>query len=551
MLVHNRMKISAFILTFVVIIASAFNDSVMLSAQNQSSLQSQQNPASQPAFASPDQAGGLPQALLAGPPTLGPIWRDEEDGFQIRPPDGCIGYYKSLADLAHFENPTLKWDIIIHLSKLAQPADVDPLMQEVLAEVRHQFRNVVVLQQNRLYVSGRRAGLLVLRLESIINKTPVDLIWQQVFIQENPTTYFVLTFSCPPDQEADARDIFTRMIGSFQLLDVKKMTQERVAAIQTGRTWLPKQTAESLLPSMDAQPQLFRIVIHGQDAGYVQLSDYPGEKDGFKGIFCDLNSRTFLPDGSMLFSESNWFWAFAQQPGKTGAAANYSSWIKILQHLTPINNPRIVALRQERQVEVDPLTRTFKTIHIDIPYPNMIVHWQTELGIQQSGYFPLLDKNGNVTDAYQFQCRIHVERDYDLGWLEMHPTASESNGPYDYTFGSDMAPALPPALEFLWPRLVNLNTPSEMAFLVFDSDRSVPNLRVLKVLGPEKITIGSQQVQAYHLSEELDPSVCDLWVDASGHLLKYQAADDSVWLPTTQDQMSALWARQLAEINEK
>src|SRR5271170_7943656 len=196
---------------------------------------------------SPAPTYGLSPALLAGPPTLGPIWRDEEDGFQVRPPDGCVSYGKSEADLASFQNLALKWDIIIHLSELAKPADVDSLMQEVLSQIRGQFLNVVVLQQNRLYVSGRRAGLLILHLKSTINKTSVDLLWQQFMVQASSTRYYVLTFSCPPDQEADARDIFTKMIGTFQLLDIQKTAAQRMAAIDAGRKWLAGQTAENLL----------------------------------------------------------------------------------------------------------------------------------------------------------------------------------------------------------------------------------------------------------------------------------------------------------------
>jgi hypothetical protein len=500
-----------------------------------------------------DQSSGedIIAVAQAAPPSLGAVWRDEEDGFQVQEPEGCIGYAKSPADLAHFENIAFKWDIIIHLSELENPTDVDPLLQEVLAEVQHQFQNVTVLQQSRLYVSGHRAGMLILHIQSTIDKLPVNLLWQQLLVQASPTRYFVMTFSCPPDQEADARDLFIRMIGTFQLLDQQKSIALRLAAVQAGRKWMAQMSAEDLLPHLDAVPQLFRIIAHGQDSGYVQLSDYPGELDGFRGIFCQTDSRTFLPNGSMLFSQSVWFWAFAQQPGKIGAPVNYSSWVKSTQSLVPINNPQLAALRQEHRVEIDPSTNTFKVVHMDIPYPNMDVHWQTELGTQQAGNFPMLDSAGKLTDAFQNQCRIHVVRDYDLGWIETHPESNDTNGPYNYAFSSDMASVLPPALEFLWPRLVDLKKPSSMAFLVFDSARSLPNLRILKVLGPEQITIGSQQVQAYHLYEELDPFICNLWVDANGRLLEFHAPDDSIWLPTTSDEMARIWSKQLAELNEK
>ena len=475
---------------------------------------------------------------------LGPIWRDDADGFEIRPPSGCQGMGRTGMDLASFANHSQRWGLIVHLALLTKPAKLAPLAQATIQQARHDFQHVRVLEQKRMKVSGRPAQKLVIRFQAISNHAPILLLRQQLLVQAGPSRYYVLTFFSPSSQRTMVIPVFDTVIGSFRLLNRKKIERERTKAIAAGKKWLARQSARILLAHANLHPRLFRIMVRHHNIGYVRTHTYIGRQDGFQGVFFGANSRIFLSKGTVIMAKSICFWAFRRQPGISGSAVHFNAWVKSMETLMPINNPRIVALRQERLV-LDPKTRSFHLVHTAIPWPNMEVHWTTELGTQQRGLFPVADARGKTSDVFTSLCRIHVIRQSG------HVVAGQSNKPLRFSIRSGMPAVLPPALQFLWPRLVNLHKRQTLAFVVFDSRTLRLGLRVLQVLGPEKISVGSRRMTAYHLVDQLDPGVSNLWVNSRGGLLKVDNPDGSAWLPTTVGAMKKRWAIRLAALQQK
>jgi hypothetical protein len=108
------------------------------------------------------------------------------------------------------------------------------------------------------------------------------------------------------------------------------------------------------------------------------------------------------------------------------------------------------------------------------------------------------------------------------------------------------APAvLPKILEYAWPRVVDLSKPTEMSFVVYNSQARKPALRTLSVKGKEKVMINGREVEAIRCTDELDPGSTTLWVDGTGKILTMRTSDQTVLTPTTVEEMQALWKNKM------
>ncbi len=502
-------------------------------------------------------SGARAQAIIGGNAMLGPRWIDDMDGFEIRPPAQCEVLKRKLkvprvrhggvvpvapGDLVTFVNSGLRWGIIIHLSELQKDVSLSTLLAQTVAEAKYSYHNVRVLTQRITTNSGRPAGILVLHFTTVSNKKPVVMMRQQLMVRAAPRLYYLLTFFSPGNQANGARSCFAAMIKTFHLLNIAKIQKERAAAVIAGRKWIRGLTAE-MMAQKSIPSQLFEIRLNGHGIGYVLLSAYSGLQDGYKGEFCATNARTFLPNGEVIFSKVTSFWADARQGGKPGPPIHYATWDKAVQIMVPINNPQVVKMRQERIV-IDPKTNKPKLEHIHIPYPNMEIHWARETGDEQSASVPALDAHGHPTDFFVSHrwMTVYTQRGHVLPGQSIHPVHFE--------LPSYMPAFFPPVLTYFWPRFTTLTKPSAMAFVVYDSTSKNLGLEMLRVRGQRTMLIHGNTTKVYHLTDQLDPGIADLWVTANGDLVKYTSPDGSTWTPTTTAAMDHKWKARLAALKE-
>ena len=496
--------------------------------------------------------GGVP-----GRHILAPLWIDDLDGFQIRPPMNCDVLQRKLqpppphsagifpvqpGDLVTFVNNALRWGIIIHLSELQKDVSLKTLLDQTVAEAQHNYQNVQVLERRIGTNTGRPAGILVLHFTTMSNTKPVPLMRQQLIVRAAPKLYYLLTFFSPGDQANGARYCFSAMIKTFRILNIAKIEQQRAAAISAGRKWIQHITAEQLLKK-DIHPQLYQVQVHGHGIGYVLLSCYAGTQDGYKGVFCTTNARSFLPKGEVVFSKVVCFQAFAQQGANPGPATDYTTWDKAVQTLIPINNPQLVKLRQERIV-INPKTNKPVLEHIHIPYPNMEIHWVRETGDEQSAYVPALNKHGRPTALFVRHrwMTVYTQR--------RHVLAGQPNKPVHFNLPSYMPAYLPLTLKYFWPRFVNLSQPAALAFVTYNSGARRLGLRILRVRRKHFMVINGKSTAVYHLTAQLAPGIANLWVNAHGQLLKYEGTDGGIWTPTTYAAMDRKWKTRLAALKQ-
>lgn len=499
--------------------------------------------------------GRMAYAQSMGGKMLAPLWIDDLDGFQIRPPLNCEVLQRKLTmpppssagvfpvmpgNLVTFVNNALRWGIIVHLSELQKDVPLKTLLDETVAEAGHNYKHVKLLERRMVINSGKHAGILVLKLATTATGNPV--MRQQLIVRVAPRQYYLVTFFSPADQAKGARECFQAMIKTFRVLNMEKIQQQRAAAVIAGRKWIHGLTAE-MLARQSIHPRLYEIKDNGRGLGFVRLSCYPGKEDGYKGVFSTTNARSFLPDGEVILSKETCFWAYARQGKLPGPVTYYTTWEKAVETLTPINNPELVKLRQERRI-YDAKTHKFTIEHIKIPYPNMQIHWARETGDEQSANVPALDKHGNPTDFFVRHrwMTVYTQR--------RHVLPGQRNKPVHFDLPSYMPSYLPLTLKYFWPRFLNLSKPKDMAFVAYNSGTRRLGLRMLRVRQAKTITVNEKKVMTYHLTQQLDPGIANLWVQADGSLVKYGQPDGSVWTPTTAAAMNRKWKARLALLKQ-
>jgi hypothetical protein len=484
----------------------------------------------------------LPPARGSGLDTrLAPAWRDDADGFILRSPGNSVVYPRKGNDIVSFTYAPLRWGLIVHQSFFAKPVSLSKIVDESLAADRQDYKHVRLLVRRKITVSGHKAMLFTIRFQAVSDKHPVSIMRQQVLIQRHPNEIFLLTFFSPGDLHTGATDMFARIIKSFQFINTRAEAKLRLAAARRAKKWLRSISAGKLLKAIHPGTRIFQIKAYGRPLGYLAVQTFSGKRDGLYGVFCSVNSRVFLKNGTDIFHKETAFWAFTHQPGAKGPPTHFSQWTDSVETMIPFNNPVIAELHAQKIV-VDPKTRKPKLIKLHPPYPNYDTHWVTEVGQATTGFFPILDSHGRPTNGFVYRTHVKVVRTLS------HIVAGMPNRPVRFVLRSDMPAFMPPVLKLLWPHMVNLAKCKPLAMVAFNNQARRPALRVLYVQSSAVINVHGRQVRAYLVTDQMDPYESKMWVTAHGHLLKYIAGDGSEWTPTTVAAMAKLWHTRLKEL---
>ncbi len=475
------------------------------------------------------------------PEQMGPTWRDDADGFELRLPDHFSGTGRHGMTLATYTYALRHWGMTVHLSLMPHPITLEKLAGETIALAKKNFQKLRIIKNTRLKVAGRSAAEIVVQFSAISNHAPISLLRQQLIVAQTPQRFYVLTFFSPAADQTTTMPLFQQVIPTFRLLNKQKIALRRIQAIAAGRRWLQHQSVHHLLQRLNKLPHLYRVQIRHSDVGYVRFHAYAGHQDGFDGVFVTTNSRTFLPGRVVELGKSVNFWAFHHQPASKGPRLDYSTFYDEAETVLPFRNKELAMLHDTRVV-INPKTKKATLVRIPNPFPGKEVHWQTELGVEQSGFFPILGHKAHPTGQLVYRCLIHISRQSDA------VTVQQDNKPLIFSIGPGMPAVLPPVLGYLWPRLVNLKKYSRMAFVVFDTGTSRLGLNVLAVLGKKRVNINGVRQTAFEVMSRLNPFTTRIWVDSDGRIIKMANADGSVWLPTTAAKMKAMWGHQLGEL---
>ncbi|HEY4329856.1 MAG TPA: hypothetical protein VGN88_08975 [Phycisphaerae bacterium] len=498
---------------------------------------------------------------------LGSVYKMESEGFSLTPPAGSRMIERRGIDLVSFVVDQKSWGGSLQLIDLGQAAVFDsstasrpaaPRPQKTVSmgiqdyiannksQLNNTFKGVQVTQEKYFRRDSKPAvrfditmqavlgGLISGGQASAMTRGPttrpadlaqigsgvVSLMRQQLIIQSQSdefgkgTQFLTLTFYAPlKDREAATRT-FELMLNEFELFDPATLRKRRGDAIALGKTWLAQQSAETFRKKMIAEPQLFRIIVDGNDVGYIRFDEMTQEpnpkaggmidveRDERKGVLMQINHRAFPPDGGVIYGQNDAFWAY-NKGTKGENLSNYSLWNNIAK-----THARVATARG------------------GMPMVQDVLPWTQETGIIRQ-----------ITKPNEF-----------IVALSGDPTQRLPAG-INTIINVDQPDPLPKILEYSWTRFVDLAKPAEMSFIVYDSKAKKLALRTLIVTGKKEIvTIDGRAITCFRCVDELDPNSTTLWVDATGRIQMMQTSDQSIMIPTTEAAMKLKWG---ARINEQ
>ena len=86
---------------------------------------------------------------------------------------------------------------------------------------------------------------------------------------------------------------------------------------------------------------------------------------------------------------------------------------------------------------------------------------------------------------------------------------------------------LPQAIGMLLPRLIDLDRPGSRAFLVYNAEENILDLRTLSVSGPGEFELAGQKLKAVKLLDQpaRDAESATLWVERDGNLIRMETPE--------------------------
>lgn len=472
------------------------------------------------------------QAILMS--TLGAEFKDEIHGFRICPPVGARIVKQSGLNAAterlSFAVDSKQWLGTVQ-SAAFKPASFTPdeYLKSSTRELEHAFRAVQIIESRTVQISDKPAAKLVASMEveakvaegatkmqndKITQKEKVIgravFLKQELAVQVAANEYLIMTLYGPISARADMMRTFNAMAGSFMVLDRAQVDAKRREAIRAGKEWMNTRSAEELTNRLVDSPQFFRIKSQNKDVGYIQYDEKVEDYVAFKGIGVYLEAKIFYNEDILGVSKNHAFWAYARQTSSARQMARYSTWENVNQNVTALQGAETksaVAWTNERG-----------DLQFEIP------RVATDSEVRDGQYVLSVTRtSGNNT-------RMLTD---DVGGKKQWPI----------TQGRDVPAPLPKVLESLWPRLVDLTKPSQMAFVVCNSEaqQSKMGLRTLSVLGPENVIMDGKTIQATHLLDEMDPKTTHLWVDSTGKILVMRTGDNALLVSTTKEKILQLW----------
>jgi hypothetical protein len=477
---------------------------------------------------------------------LGSVYKDERAGIRMAPPAGSRMIARAGLELVGYVQDQKQWNGTVERVILKEPSTLQQYLQNVAAEISRNFRAVQVLDSRTIKYAGKDAGRLAASMEGDVAANPnapaarVGFFRQWLLIPTGAQEYVVVTLFAPLRDRAEATRTFDAMIANFELLDPTAVMANRAKAVAAGKAWLAQTTADQLLAKMNNQPQLFRTRIGNRDYGYIQFSEYADPPaninsaiNGLHGFVMVIDSRSFPPNDPRglnvlsVFGRNIAFWAYPKDRG--GVEQPFHSVWDNLTTTNTVNpqNPQQGLAFWLREAGI-----------LDLVGPPVPAEERARLRKEREDLMKRGVPANKLPPAVQEpQFSIHVTWQGDPTQLF---NDDQSRG-IDTAIPAEAPAALPKILEYTWPRLVDLTKPSEMSFVVYNSQARKLALRTLAVKGKERITLNGRQINAIKCTDELDPGSTTLWVDDAGKILTMRTSDQTVLTPTTVEEMAVLW----------
>lgn len=241
-------------------------------------------------------------ALPAFPETLAPdAYTDGTLGFSLRlPRDWRVDRRRRpdpagviLLQLYREFGPSQVHDITVRVSQTPQPRPLDQVLDELLAKVNDDLKNVKIVSRTPREVSKRSAA----DVSATYTLDGEERFMALRLIQAWPQQYYVILFNGPRAAALDIEPLFRQVADSFRVIEDPATNHVIRQALADGRAWFTEITRKSLADMADAQ---WCLMIHADGApiGFVESLTMDFEYGGRRGLGLTERGWTFPPDGA-------------------------------------------------------------------------------------------------------------------------------------------------------------------------------------------------------------------------------------------------------------
>ena len=459
----------------------------------------------------------------------GPRFESLAAGIALRPP-GDLKAMRGAAgsgEVVRFFDEGRKWLIKVNrvvlepekplpLTTWKDPKDgrEHPGMLEfVVDQFKLETPGAQILRQDTTELAGLPAGMMAARFNIGLE---TNLI-QQAIVRASDLQYFLISMTSPAPREGNVEDdpdvrhavgTFMSMLSSVEVLDQSKLREDQEDRLFRTRSLYVNLTPDRLTRAIKNE-QWLRVMRDGNDIGYTYVVEEvahdiprkgkPERQTGPAGILVGARSRMIAPSGTKIDSES---WLFCSFDRKS------ETWCSIVFSDDATAGKNTVSefgvTRWREKPVVAPTT-------------------------EPAGIGGDIGKRPTVSLAEQYLLEV--------------TKIGRNISPQPVT--RDLPPFyLPQALGQLLPRLVQLNDPKGLAFVVWVSDAGQLMYRYVDVEKERVVTLNGQKVRAVPILDRvgLEGSVTAHYIAPSGEYLGSTNDDSGITiLPTDAATLVKLW----------
>ena len=461
---------------------------------------------------------------------LDPEYRNDKAGLRICPPAGSRLVERSGGELLSFVNDQKQWAGSVVLVFLKTPVKLEDYLKTNADAMNTTFKGVSVEKSAVEHIGGKQAGRQITAFivqQEIIKGHPEQVPFMKFDVmipmpndQATANEFVHLTMFAPLKDRDLATRTYEAMLKTFVIVDAKQAKAQMQKNLMDGQTWLRGISADMLAGKLIRDPQFLRIVVQDKEVGYVRFDEGEDVRQTLRGADVKVRSYTIIKgtagkDDTILTSTTDAWWAYMMKDGQPNVEAlGKSSW--------------------------DVLVRCFPPADAD----NSEWVWQQEKGTtkfdaEAMGQAP--GEEGMVRPALLLSVHTEEGKDKDMSLARALPDN------HQWLMDDRYPRPLPKALEFLWPRLVDLTKPGSMSFPVFNGTTKRMGMRTISVIGEETLGIDGKTVKAIHLADELENGATNMWTDKDGRILMMRTSDGAMLLPTTQREMDGRFGAKLQQ----
>ncbi len=314
---------------------------------------------------------------------------------------------------------------------------------------------------------------------------------RQAWIELSPREHLVVSVSGSPVYQADMEAVMNAVLPTLKLFDPAKALADRLELLDKGSAVLSKLDEKTLRSVISPETYYLSLEVDGKPAGCIRISETIANRLNARGLEV-LRLGVFKSGQKLRLTRDELF----ATPDQSLEHCRY-----VVQDS---DGPRTTNNVQE-------------------------VMKQEELFVSQQ-----------VAPAGRANTRPAPRQRELPGDLRVSKT------------GEKRQVYLPAALDVLLPRLLGRTAGAGYGFATYNVAANDFDLRAVKVLGQENISVGGKKVQAVHLQDQpaLDAPLIDMWVDAEGRLLRLQTPEKAVLERSTREKMMMLYGSELSELDK-